>query len=213
MAETAAVETFAPVVMPRIVSLVGAMAWSQGLAIPGVLPVLVGVAVSIAILLMVMMIMRELAEAQVEAKSDATDCECAPEPKPPECACTFEQVPHKGGNSRSNTCADTTGPNLFPLMDTVVCTASGECISYDTALPDGQTYCEVKAYDFDRNEFLINKTTLLADDATQSLTQQVIAAQCGIHYCYVVADPRHVPIVSSWGVQDIRVRPECLTFP
>ena len=148
--------------------------------------------------------------------SDSTDCGCEPEPKSAECQCSFRQVTHKGGTSantiRHNLCADTTGPNLYPGQDTEVCLPQGgQCISYDTALPDGKTFCEVKVYDFNNNQFLIERTNLLEYDRERAMLQNRIANECKINYCYVVADPRHLPIVAAWGVtSDIRLRPECL---
>lgn len=148
-----------------------------------------------------------------EPNPDEDDCECKRNPQAPQCACTFKQVPHLGDDNRHDTCADTM-PNRFPGFDTLVCTPQGLCKTYDAALPDGQTYCEVKTYNFDENKFLLERTSMIADDHASSITQQIIANECGINYCYVVADARHVPIVRGWGTtEDIRVRPECLTFP
>lgn len=175
-------------------------------------PLVIAVVLVTVLLLVAMLIHLALLEMSLVAASDAPDCECIPEPKPQACECTYRQLPHLGGNGRSDVCADSM-PNRFPGSDTEICTPQRLCRTYDTALVDGNTYCEVKVYNFDRNEFLISRTDLLTKDARQASVQRNIAAQCGFNYCYVVADPRHVPLVAAWGVSDIRLREDCLQLP
>jgi transglutaminase-like putative cysteine protease len=148
-----------------------------------------------------------------EPNPDEDDCDCTRNPQLPKCKCTFTQTGIRGGNNRHNECVNTM-PTRFPNQETDVCTPQGVCTSYDAALPDGVTYCEVKTYDFDKNKFVVEELGQLEVDRASSIKHQIVAAQCGINYCYVVADPRHEPIVRGWGTTaDIRVRPECLLFP
>jgi hypothetical protein len=108
-------------------------------------------------------------------------------------------------------CADTL-PNRVLNTDWEVCKPGVGCITYDSS-PTPKLFCEVKTYDFSRNQFLID-IGILGTDRAQATDQARIAGLCGFEYCYVVAHPQHVPIIEGWNLTpDVRLRPECLTYP